>query len=124
MKKSYYFEIIIFLTLTSAALGRIIYPDMREKEIEVNPFINRYSSYVIIAFELCAFYFLFFSNKFLKNIYLFTYIALIIPLSIYYLSKINVQDEIKSLYIYTPDIKSILIHIYIIITMAYIVFYK
>lgn len=124
MKKSYYFEIIIFLTLTSAAVGRIIYPDMREKEIEVNPFINTYSSYVIIAFELSAFYFLFFSNKFLKNIYLLIYIALIIPLSIYYLSKINIQDEIKSLYIYTPDIKSILIHIYIIITMAYIVLYK
>jgi len=124
MKKSNYFEIIIVLILTSAAVGRIMNTDIREKEIQVNPFMNSYSSYGIIAFEISAFYFLLLSNTFFKKMYLYIYIILIIPLTIYYLSKKTDFSEVKSLFIYTPDIKSIFIHALIFLIMMYIILYK
>jgi hypothetical protein len=122
MKKTLYFETLIALTLTTAAVGRIMYPEVREEEIQKNPFMNTYSSYGIIAYELLSFYFIFFTSSSIKNIYLLIYILLVLPLSIYYLYKYNKFDDMKSLYIYTPDIKSIWIHILIIIIMGYIIF--
>lgn len=121
MKKTFYFEFIIALTLTSAAVGRIMYPEVREEEIQKNPFMNTYSSYGIIAYELLAFYFIFFTNSLIKNMYFLVYIVLVILLSIYYLYKYNKFDDLKPLYIYTPDIKSIWIHILLIIIMGYLV---
>ena len=43
MKKTFYFEIIIALTLTSAAVGRIMYPEVSEEEIQKNPFMTKYA---------------------------------------------------------------------------------
>ena len=65
MLKNIYFELLLVLILTSAALGRIVYPDMREKEIKENPFMNDYISYGIIIFELLSLYFIL-SNTLLR----------------------------------------------------------
>ena len=124
MDKIFYFKIIIALTLTSAAVGRIMYPDVRAEEIEKNLFMNQYSSYGIIIYELLSFYFLFFTTSFIKNMYLLLYVVLVILLSAYYLYKYIKFDDLKSLYIYTPDVKSIWIHLLIIIIMVYMVLFK
>lgn len=122
MKYSSYFETIIVIILVSAALGRIFNSDIRQQEISENPFLNEVSSYAIIVFELLSIYFIFYSNKMYKNMYLFTYILLVLPLSIFYILKnTNLIKDLKSLFIYTPNIKSIFIHILILLIMIYII---
>ena len=125
MLRNIYVELLLVLTLTSAAVGRIVNPDMRDKEIKENPFMNEYISYTVIIYELLSIYFLLYSNIAYKRLYLLIYIVLISALSVYYLySSPNIFDTIKTLFIYTPDIKSILIHIFILLVMVYIVIYK
>jgi hypothetical protein len=125
MGKNVYFEALLVIFLTSGGLGRIMHSDIREHEMQINPFMNQYSSYGIIIFELLSFYFILYSNTTYKNIYLLIYVALVSFVTIYYVySSPKILDTIKELFVYTPDIKSIFIHILLVLIMLYVVLYN
>jgi hypothetical protein len=118
-----YFEIFLCLAITTAGLYRLIYPELRKEEMN-DLKINENIEYIIIIYELCAIYFLFYTTKENKNIYIYLYIIVCLIISIYYLSNKNILEEFKKLCIYTNDIKSIWCHIIYIFILIYIVHIK
>lgn len=130
MGKALYFEVILVFILLTAAFGRILFPEVRQKEIEENPFLNGTTSYVIIFYELMAVYFLLYATSKNKKMYLLTYIIAITLLSLYFMATLcdfrmeKMIDTFKSVCVYTPNPHSVVVHTLIILMMVYIVYIK
>jgi len=122
--KNNYFEIFICIAITTAGLCRIFNPELRSEEISNLKIINDYHEYIIIIFELSVVYFLFYSDKSIKDIYINIYIIACILIAFYYLSDKNIIEEFKKLCIYTNDIKSIWCHLVYVLILIYIVYIK
>jgi hypothetical protein len=120
-----YFEILLCIGITCGGLFRLLYPELRELEMKDLP-ITDVHEHILIAFELSAVYFIFYSTKQVKNIYLGIYVVGCILVTFYYLSKKSLSDnfsEMKKLCIFPDDIKSIwyhLVYVYILIYLIYI----
>jgi hypothetical protein len=123
--KQNYFEILLCIGITCGGLFRLLYPELRELEMKDLP-ITDVHEHILIAFELAAIYFIFYSTKEVKNIYLGIYVVGCILVTLYYLSKKSLSDnfsEMKKLCIFPDDIKSIwyhLVYVYILIYLIYI----
>jgi len=123
--KQNYFEILLCIGITCGGLFRLLYPELRELEMKDLP-ITDVHEHILIAFELSAVYFIFYSTKEVKNIYLGIYVVGCILVTLYYLSKKSLSDnfsEMKKLCIFPDDIKSIwyhLVYVYILIYLIYI----
>jgi hypothetical protein len=123
--KSNYFEIFLCIGLTTAGLVRIIYPELRIKELKDIP-INEFLEHILIIFELLSTYFIFYTNTKIKNIYYGIYIIGCIIISLFYLSKKSSSDifsEFIELSIFPNNMKSIwyhLVYVYILIYLIYI----
>jgi len=115
------FELLIAGALTTGGLGRILAPEICEKELAENPFLNRYTQNAIIIFELLAVYFIFFANKTVKSIYLWIYIIAVLFLSGYYIIRDNLLADLKDLCYFPSDIKAVFIHILLITIMFSII---
>jgi len=124
MNVRYMLQLLFVAFLTTGALGRIVYPEIREKEINDIPFMNETGEKVIIVAELLSFYFLLLAPNYLRNAYLWSYIIPVMLLSIYFIVKGNLINDIKELCIYTKDIKSVFIHLLYIGIMCYMVYAK
>ena len=124
--KSSYFEIFLCIGLTSAGLFRIIFPELREKELKDMP-INELGEYMLILFELSSTYVIFYTDEDTKNIYYGIYIIGCILLSLYYLSKRSISEsfsEFKELCIFPNDMKSIWYHLVYVFILIYIIYIK
>jgi hypothetical protein len=123
--KDNYFELLLCIGITSGGLFRLLYPELREEEMKDLP-ITDIHEHILIAFELSATYFLFFSSTDIKNKYLGIYVVGCIIVTLYYLSKKSISQnysEMKKLCIFPDDIKSIwyhLVYVYILIYLIYI----
>jgi hypothetical protein len=124
MKIQYILRILLTIVLTTAALGRIVYPEISEKEKNDIPFMNETGEKILITYELLSVYFLLLAPIYLRNMYLWGYIIPVLLLSLYYIIKGNLIKDIKEVCIYPNDIKSVLIHLLYIGIMCYMVYTK
>ena len=81
-----YFELLLCIGITCGGLFRLLYPELRELEMKDLP-ITDVHEHILIGFELLATYFIFYSTKEVKNIYLGIYVVGCILVTLYYLSK-------------------------------------
>lgn len=100
--------------------------ELRELEMKDLP-ITDVHEHILIAFELLAVYFIFYSSREVKNIYLGIYVVGCILVTLYYLSKKSLSDnfsEMKKLCIFPDDIKSIWYHIVYVYILIYLIYFK
>lgn len=124
--KSNYFEILIAIGITCGGLFRLLYPELRQKEMIDLP-INEIHEYILIIFELSAIYIIFYTNKDIKNAYFAVYILGCIIITLYYLSNKSFEyifSEFKELCIFPNDIKSIWYHLVYVYILIYIIYIK
>jgi len=124
--KSNYFEILLCIGITCGGLFRLLYPELRELEMKDLP-ITDIHEYILIGFELLATYFIFYSSREVKNIYLGIYVVGCILVTLYYLSKKSLSanfSEMKKLCIFPDDIKSIWYHIVYVYILIYLIYFK
>ena len=123
--KNNYFDLFICAGLVFASLSRLFYPTLRDIEIHDLP-INQLFEYGLILYELSSVYFIFFTNKEIRNNYYKIYIFGCIVISIYYLSQKSISSifsEIIKLSIFPNDFKIMwyhLVYVYILIYLVYI----
>jgi hypothetical protein len=123
--KSNYFEIFVCSGLVFASLSRLFSSKLRQIEIH-DLEINQIFEYAIIIYELSSVYFIFFTNKYTRNIYYSIYIIVCIIITLFYLyqkSLSNIFSEFIELSIFPNNMKSIwyhLIYVYILIYLIYI----
>jgi hypothetical protein len=121
-----YFELLLCIGITCGGLFRLLYPELRELEMKDLP-ITDVHEHILIAFELLAVYFIFYSSREVKNIYLGIYVVGCILVTLYYLSKKSLSDnfsEMKKLCIFPDDIKSIWYHIVYVYILIYLIYFK
>ena len=124
--KKNYFEILLCVGITCGGLFRLLYPELREKEMKDLP-ISDIHEYILIVFELLAFYFIFYKDTYIRNIYLGVYVLGCLIITFYYLSKKSISNtfsEIKELCIFPDDIKSTWYHIVYVFIILYIIYIK
>jgi N6-adenosine-specific RNA methylase IME4 len=123
--KSNYFDIFICSGLVFASLSRVFYSSLRDKEIHDLP-INEVFEYTLILYELSSVYFIFFTNENIRKYYYKIYIAACITISMYYLSKMSLENiftELTKLSIFPNDFRVMwyhLVYVYILIYLVYI----
>jgi hypothetical protein len=121
-----FFEILIAGGVTTAAIVRMLYPDIREREKREMGITDVHEA-IIILYELLAIPIIFFTTRLIKNIYLTIYIVGCVGVSLYYLwNKSGPQRlaESKDLCIFPSDMKSIWYHLVYVYLLVYIVFIK
>jgi len=124
--KENYFEILLCTGITIGGLFRLMYQDLRKKEMNDTSFTNIHE-YFLILFELLAIYFIFFTSTRIKNLYLSIFMIVCISIALYYLSKKSIStilSEVKKLCIFSDDIKSIWFHLIYIYILIYIIYIK
>jgi len=124
--KSNYFEIFLCIGLTTAGLFRLIFPELRQKEMIDLP-INEIQEHILIFYELSSIYFIFYTDKDIKNIYYSIYIIGCVLITLYYLSKRSLSDifsEFKELSIFPNNMKSIWYHLVYVFILIYIIYIK
>ena len=124
--KSNYFEIFLCIGLTTAGLFRLIFPELRQKEMIDLP-INEIQEHILILYELSSIYFIFYTDKDIKNIYYSIYIIGCVLITLYYLSKRSLSDifsEFKELSIFPNNMKSIWYHLVYVFILIYIIYIK
>ena len=124
--KSNYFDIFICAGLVFAGLSRVYYPLLRDVEIHDLP-INQLFEYALILYELSSVYFIFFTNKKIRNNYYKIYIFGCIIISLYYLSQrpiSSIFSELTKLSIFPNDFKIIWYHLVYVYILIYIVYIK
>jgi hypothetical protein len=124
--KSNYFEIFLCIGLTAAGLFRLIFPELRKKEMKYLP-INEIHEYAIILYELSAIYFIFYSTEDIRNIYYSIYIIACIIITVYHISNKSYEEiflEIPELSIFSNDMKTIWYHLIIVFIFIYMIYIK
>jgi hypothetical protein len=124
--KSNYFQLFLCIGLTTAGLFRLIFPELRHKEMIDLP-INEIQEYIIILFELSSIYFIFYTNNDIRNAYYSIYIFGCILITLYYLSKRSIFEifsEFKELCIFPNNMKSIWYHLVYVFILLYIIYIK
>ena len=122
--KNNYFEILLCIIITSAGLYKLYYPDLKKEESMNLKVLHEFHEYLIIIFELSSIYFLLFAKKEVKDIYIGIYCSIVTLVAFFYLYNRNILREIKDIFIYTNDIKSIFLRLIYVYILMYIMFYK
>jgi hypothetical protein len=124
--KSNYFELFLCIGLTTAGLFRLIFPELRHKEMIDLP-INEIQEHILILYELSSIYIIFYTDTDTKNIYYSIYIIGCVLIALYYLSKRSISDifsEFKELSIFPNDMKTIWYHLIIVFIFIYMIYIK
>jgi len=104
------FNIFITIVLTTAAVVRIIFPEIRQLEIESIPLNNPFMEWLIILFELASGYFLLAAPKMPRQIYLSVTIIGITLISLYYVYTGPSFSDYKYTCVYLNDPKAVVLH--------------
>lgn len=121
-----FFEILIAGGVTTAAIVRMLYPDIREREKQEMG-ISDINQTILILYELLSIPIIFFTTRLIKNIYLTIYIVACVGVSLRYLwnkSGPQLLAEFKDLCIFPSDLKSIWYHLVYVYLLVYIVFIR
>ena len=118
--KDNYFEILATFCLTVSGLYRLVYSESRNEEMQ-NNILTNFDEKLICIFELSAIYFIFYANPNIRRLYFIVYIVSVLYLTVFYLPKINLIDDLKHIIIYTPNSNSIVMHFMFISILIYLI---
>ena len=118
--KDNYFEIIAAFCLTISGLYRLIYSESRNEEMR-NNILTDFDEKLICIFELSAIYFIFYAKPDSRQLYYIIYIVSVLYITVFYLPKVNLIDDLKHIIIYTPTSNSIIMHFIFVTILVYLI---
>lgn len=122
--KTKFLEVVTVCILTTAAITRILNPDIREQEKASVPFGSEFTEWAIILFELSSMYFLLFASNAIKHIYLVILAIGMLVVSAYYIyicSDITIYKE-TCVFLSTPH--AVVLHIIYALIFIYLAFIR
>jgi hypothetical protein len=123
--KKNYFELLLCIIITGTGIYKLLNSNLRQEELINLNFLSEFHSYLIIIFELSSVYFLLFAEKDIKDVYIGIYCIVVALVALYYLyNNSNILTEIRDIFRYSKDIKSIFLRLIYIYILLYVIYYK